>query len=94
MKGGDALSQVTIGNELRVLAGHKQQIAETQGQQRLALALDFLDRQCHSQDRIVPRKAAIPAIIDALIRKIKWRKKANHFAEPLLRQLLRAPGCA
>jgi hypothetical protein len=44
----------------------------------------------HAQNRVVAREAAVFAVVDALVGKIKRREQPDDLAEALLRQLLRA----
>ena len=50
----------------------------------------FVHRQRHAQDRVVAREAAVLAVVDALVGKVERREQADDFAEPLLRQRVRA----
>ena len=60
--------------------------------ERPRLAPHLLRRERHAQDGVVARKAAVLAVVDALVGEIERRKEANDLAEALLRHLLRAPG--
>ena len=74
-----------------MFARHKQDAAKALFAERARLAHHFVYRKCHSQDRVVARKAAVQAVIDALVGKIQRREEANDPAETLLRQLMRPP---
>src|SRR6266478_254926 len=73
-----------------MLSRNKQQVAKSQIQERLRLAPDFVHSQRHTQNGIVPRKAAIATLIDALVREIQGGKQTHDPAESLPGDLIRA----
>ena len=87
----DAFAQVIVGDKLRMLARHEQDVAEALRLQRPRLAQHFVHRQRHAQDRVVAREAAVFAVVDALVGKVKRREQADDLAEPLLRERVRPP---
>ena len=101
MQRADAIGQVVRGDKLRVLPGYQQNVSESLRRERPRLAQHLLNAQSHPQNRVVPRKPAILAIVDALIGKVKRGKQSNHLAKPLpgkvlgpMPQFLNAtPGC-
>jgi hypothetical protein len=50
-----------------MLARNQQEIAKALCSQSAGFAQDFFDRQGYSQNWVVPRKAAILAVIDAFV---------------------------
>jgi hypothetical protein len=91
MQRGDAIAQVMVRDKFRMFAGDEQQIAEALRPDSLRLAFDFVERQRHAQDRIVARKTAVSAIVDALIGQVERGEHADDLAEPLLRHHVRPP---
>ena len=83
-----ALRHVAVGNKLGMFARDEQDVAKPLRRQRPRLAPNFLHRKRHAQDGVVPRKAAVLAVVDALVGKVKRREKSDDFAEALLRELL------
>ena len=60
------------------------------------LAFHLLQRQRNAQDRVVAREAAVFAVVDALVGKVKRREQADDLAEALLRHAVceRRPMCS
>ena len=85
----DAIAQIIIGNKLRMFAGYEQNIPKTLAEQSARLLPDFINRKRDAEYRIIAREAAIFAVVDALVGKIKRRKKTNRFSEALQRELAR-----
>ena len=79
----DTGRHVVARDELGMLAGDQQQIAETLIAQRPGFAPHFLDRERHAQNRVVAGEAAVGAVVDALVGKIQRRKEADDLAKPL-----------
>ena len=73
-----------------MLAGDEQNVAETLFLQRLRFLPHFIERERDAQNRIVARKTAVGAIVDALVGKIERREQPDGFAETLLRHRVRA----
>ena len=72
-----------------MLARDQQQVAEALSLEGARLLDDFFTRESDPQDRIVARKATVLAIVNTLVRQIQRSEEANHFAEPLPRDLAR-----
>src|ERR671927_357576 len=73
-----------------MLACDEQHTPKTLIKKRSGFVTHFVDRKRDPQDRILARKTAVAAGIDTFVRDVKWRKQANHFAETLLGNCLRA----
>ena len=86
----DAIDQVIGRDELRVFARDEQNVAKALLLERARLAQDFLDGQRHTQNRIVARKAAIFAVVNAFVGEVKGCEQTNDLAEALLSEGLRA----
>ena len=71
-----------------MFASDQQDVAKAPFLERARLAQNFLDAQRYAQDRVVTRKAAIFAVVDALVREVEGREEPDHFAEALLRERL------
>ena len=66
-QGEEAILEVAVGNELRVFAGHQQNVAEALLGQRPGFAFDFGDGQGNPPDVVVAGKAAVAADVDAFV---------------------------
>ncbi len=84
----EAFLEVAFGNELRVLSGDEQEVAETLGMEVLRLGNDLIYGKCSTQDRGIPGKAAIGTVVHAFVRDIKRREKSHGFPEIPARDLL------
>ena len=91
MQRGDAIVEIIVGNKLRMFARDQQDVAEALRLDCVRLAFHFLQRQGDAQDRVVAREAAVFAIVDALVGKVKRREQADDLAEALLRRRVRPP---
>src|SRR5215471_4457975 len=83
--------QVTSGDKFGVLAGNQEQISKALCQERTCFFQHLFPGKSYPQNRIVPRKPAIFAIIDAFIREVERGEQSYGFAETLPSQLLRSP---
>jgi hypothetical protein len=90
VEGADAVGQVVGGNELRMFAGNKEDVAEAVGEELAGFFEDFLDGKRDSQNGVISGKAAIFAIVDAFVGEIEGGEETDDFAEALLAELLRA----
>ena len=96
-----ALLEIAVGDEFRVLAGHQQQVAEAAGVQMARLGHHLADAQRGAQDARVAGKSAVGTIVDALVGKIQRGKKPHRAAKMAAGRLLaearewfqRAAGC-
>jgi hypothetical protein len=66
-----------LADELRVLPRDQQDLPETFLGEMAAFRDDLLEAEGDPQDRVVPGKAAILAIVDALVRQIKRREQPH-----------------
>ena len=88
MQGPDAVGHVAIGDELGVFSGHEQDVAEPLTREGPGFALDLRLRQGDPQDGVVPRKAAVGAVVDALVAEVQRGEQADGLAEPLASERL------
>jgi hypothetical protein len=95
VEGADAIGHVIGGNELRMFAGDEEDVAEAVGEEFTGFFEDFVNGKGNSQNRVIPREAAVFAIVDAFVGEIERREEADDFAEALLGELLGAEreGC-
>ena len=77
----DARLEVGAGDELRMLAGDEQDIAETLGHEMPGLLFHLVDFQGDALDRILAREAAVGAGVDALVREVERSEKPHRPAE-------------
>ena len=73
-----------------MFAGDEENVAKALAGEFTGFAADFIDAERDAQDGIVARKAAIFAVIDALVGEIKRSEEANDFSEALLGEALGA----
>src|SRR5438067_2247478 len=71
----DTLAEITLADEFRVLASHEQHMPKTFLREMPPFRHHLLDTERNAEDRIIARKAAVTAIVDALVGKIKRREK-------------------
>ena len=76
-----ALREVAVRDEFRMLPRHEQEVAKTLRREVPRLLQHGRDVERHAQDRVVAREAAVGAVVDALVGKIKRREKADRLAE-------------
>ena len=88
----DHIQEIVLGNELWMFAGDQENISEALANQVSSFRFHFIRGQSHSQDRIIPRKPAIPAVVNALVRKIKRSKQPHCSPEKPTREGLRLVG--
>src|SRR5947199_9338758 len=60
-----------------MLAGYEKDLAKSLTSEMLRFGDDFIDVERNAKDRIVARETAIPAIVDALVGKIKRSEEAH-----------------
>ena len=88
----DNIQKITVGDKLRMFAGNQQNIAETLANEVSRFRFHFVRGESDSQDRIIPRKPAVLAVVDALAGKIKRRKQPHGSTEKPARDCLRLAG--
>jgi hypothetical protein len=71
-----------------MLAGNQENIAEPLLPKGARFTLHLFHSKGHAQNRIIARKTAIFAIVDAFVREVERSEKPDYFAKPLLRQAL------
>ena len=91
-EGAEDLFEVTVGNELRMLPGHEEDIAEALRGEMAGFGADFFGFECDAQDGVLAGKTAVGAAVDALVGQIKRSEKAHGSAEMPAGQRARAPG--
>lgn len=94
-EGGEAAQaflEVSVGDELRVLAGDEEEIAEAESVQVAGLGGDLGGGEGGAQDRVVARETAVAAIVDALVGEIERREEAHGAAEMTAGEGGAAPG--
>ena len=90
-EGIETVLQIALGNKLRMLASHEQQVAKTKPMQVPRLAHDLINGQRRAQDFRIARKTAITAVVHAFVGKIQRRKQTHRFAKVPTRDLLALP---
>ena len=81
LEGVDAFLKVAVGDELRVFAGHEEDIAEPEVVEVLCFGHDLGDGQGGAQDGIIARKAAVLAVVDAFVGEIEGSEEAHRASE-------------
>jgi len=66
-----------------MLARHEENVPESFGRQMSPFRHDLFDAQRDAQDRIIARKPAVTAVVDALVRQIERREQPHRSAEIL-----------
>src|SRR6185295_2045314 len=89
VQSADTFSEVTTRDKLRVFSGHKQDVSEALSFKGACFPQYVVHGQRDAQNRIIARKAAILAVVDALVGEIERRKQADDFTEALLREGVR-----
>ena len=87
----EAVLEVAIRYEFRVLASDEQQIAETQRLKVPRFAHDLIDAQGGAQDFRIAGKAAVGTVVHALVGQVERREQAHRPAEMAARRLLAEP---
>ena len=72
-----------------MLAGYEKDLAKSLTSEMLRFGDDFIDVERNAKDRIVARETAIPAIVDALVGKIKRSEEAHRPPKILQRERAR-----
>ena len=67
-------------------------MAKTLAHQVASFGFHFVDRKCHSQNRVIAGKPAILAVVDALAGNIKRREQAHGPSEKSARDGLGLAG--
>lgn len=79
--------EVTVGDKLGMLPGDEEEVAEALGVQVAGFLQHLLGVEGGAQDGVVPREAAIGAVVDALVGYVEGREEADCFAEVTTRDL-------
>ena len=85
---GDAIAEVSGGNEFGMFAGAEEDVAEPRAREFVGFAADFIEAEGDAEDGVIARETAILAVVDAFVGEVKRCEKANDFTETLLREEL------
>ena len=80
-EGAEYFLEVAVGDEFRMFAGDKEDVAETLRGEVAGLGADLLRLKGDAQDGVLPGKSAVGAAVDAFVGKIERGEKADGFAE-------------
>src|SRR6185437_6971884 len=82
-KRANALDKIVAPREFRVLASDQKNLTKSLTRQMLSFGDDLIEIQGDAKNRIIARKTAILAVVDAFIGEIQRREQPHRASEIL-----------